>query len=326
MLYRHRLSVLLLLLGLSLVVIVGLPVFAQDSTPNAPMPTVGAVPSATAIPKPPPTSVITQDRATLELYFATLAQGETGLLHVTGQGLAGARVRFLDNLIDFFPIANDGYYAFIAVSMEQTPRKYDLDVFVWYDDTTRDTINTQVEVDTGKFIKQDVTLGPDKAYLADPEIERNETAKLESIFAPVNETQLWDSKGFQLPIPGGTLTSPFGAFRTFNGILETRHTGWDIQATLGQPIMASAAGKVAYTGPMDIRGNFVAIDHGYGVYSTYSHFSQVQVTQGQTIAQGQVIGLVGNTGRTTGPHFHWEIIVNDTFVDSIQFMNMWKPS
>jgi hypothetical protein len=290
------------------------------------MPTPGAVTTPTTIPRPLPASTITQDRATLEVYFTSLDQGQTGLLHVTGQGLAGARARFLDKLIDFFPIPNDGYYAFIAVSMELTPRKYDLDVFVWYDDESRDTINTQVEVDTGDFIQQDVTIGQDKAYLVDPEIERDELARLQSIFSTVTPEQLWDTNGFQLPIPGGELTSPFGAFRTFNETMQTRHTGWDIRATLGQPVMASAAGRVAYTGLLDIHGNFVAIDHGYGVYSTYSHFSQVHVTQGQTITQGQVIGLVGNTGRTSGPHFHWEIAVNDTFVDAIQFLNMWKPT
>jgi Peptidase family M23 len=318
---RAKFYILLIIMGLVI-----MPAAAQDATPGGAMPTPNTVPTATAIPRPLPTSVITQDRATVELYFTALNQGETGLIHVTGQGLAGARARFLDKLIDFFPIPDDGFYGFIAVSMEQTPRKYDLDIFAWYDDTTRQTVNTQVEVDTGGFIKQDVTLGPDKAYLADPEIERNELARIQSIVSNVTPTQLWDNKGFALPIPGGELTSPFGAFRTFNGTLQTRHTGWDIRATLGQPILASAAGTVAFTGLMDIHGNFVVIDHGYGVFSTYSHFSQVHVTRGQTVTQGQVIGLVGNTGRTSGPHFHWEITVNDTFVDSIQFMNMWKPA
>jgi murein DD-endopeptidase MepM/ murein hydrolase activator NlpD len=325
MFLRHKIPILLAISGFMLAVTVGLPAAAQDATPGGAMPTPAMIPTVTAIPKPLPASTITQDRATLEVYFTTLAQGQTGLLHITGQGVAGARARFLDKLIDFFPMPDDGYYGFIAVSMEQNQRKYDLDIFVWYDDTTRQTINTQVEVDTGSFIRQDVTLAPDKSYLADPEIERNELAKLESVFSNVTSEPLWDDKGFQMPIPGGELTSPFGAFRTFNQILETRHTGWDIRATLGQPVMASAAGTVAYTGLMDIHGNIVIINHGYGVYSSYSHFSQVHVTRGQTISQGQVIGLVGNTGRTSGPHFHWEIAVNDTFVDAVQFMTMWKP-
>lgn len=296
-----------------------------EATPDTLMPTPGFVASPTPIPRPLPASTLTQERATVEFFFTALAQGQTGVVHVYGVGMAGARARFMNNLIDFFPMS-DGFYGFIALSMEQSARDYDLDIFVWYDDETRQTINTQVAVDIGNFIKQDVNLAPDKSYLVDPEIERNELARLESVFSTITLEKLWDASGFQMPIPNGELTSPFGAFRTFNQSLQTRHTGWDIRATLGQPILASASGTVAYAGFMDIRGNIVIIDHGYGVFSTYSHFSQVHVTRGQTITAGQVLGTVGNTGRTSGPHFHWEIAVNGNFVDASQFMLMWKPT
>jgi murein DD-endopeptidase MepM/ murein hydrolase activator NlpD len=295
-------------------------VSAQDAAPP-PNPAL----TATPIPRPAPSITVQQDRLTLEFFFPSLSEGQAGLLHLTGTGLAGARARFLDKLIDFFPVQNDGFYALLAVDMDQAARKYDLDIFAWFDDKSKQNINTQVEVTTGKFITQQVTLPADKAFLADPEIERDEFARLESILGKVTPEQLWDSGGFQMPIPGGELTSPFGAFRTFNGTVQTRHTGWDIKAALGQPIMASAAGKVAFAGPMQIRGNFVAIDHGYGIFTTYSHFSEVHVTRGQTISKGQIIGTVGNTGRTSGAHFHWEVAVNDVYIDSVQFMKMWLP-
>ncbi len=303
----------------------GVPVAAQDSGPDAPLPTPAAPVTAVPIPRPLPVQTLTQGHATLELFFSELPQGSTGVLRVTGEGLAGARARFLNELIEFFAVEGDGFYAFIAPSMEQSARQYSLDVFTWYADNTRETINTQVNVTVGKFIRQEVTLGPDKSYLVDPEIERNELAHLESVFSTVTPQQLWDSKGFELPIPGGTLTSPFGAFRNFNLAMETRHTGWDLRAPLGQPILASASGTVAYAGFMDIRGNIVIIDHGWGVFSTYCHFAQIHVTRGQTISEGQVLGTVGNTGRTSGPHFHWEIAVNGSFVDAEQFLLMWKP-
>lgn len=324
---RLRPSLVFSLILLFPLLVVGLltPASAQDNTPGV-MPTPGLTASATPIPRPLPTTTLTEERATLELYFESLAQGETGVLHVSGVGMAGARARFLDDLIEFFPMPGDGFYSFISVSMEQNPRQYDLDIFVWYDDTSRQTLHSQVTVEIGDFVRQDVTIAQDKAYLVDPEIERNELAKLESIFSNVTEERLWDAQGFQSPIPGGEFTSAFGAFRTFNQSFQTRHTGWDIRATLGQPVMAGANGKVAYTGFMDIRGNIVVLDHGYGVYSTYSHFSQVHVTRGQTITQGQVLGTVGSTGRTSGPHFHWEVAVNTTFVDAPEFMFMWKPA
>jgi murein DD-endopeptidase MepM/ murein hydrolase activator NlpD len=282
-------------------------------------------PTLTAIPRPLPTSVLTQERATLEFYFPNLAQGQTGLMRIAGEGIAGARARFMNNLTDFFQVDGDGFYGVLSASMELNPRQYDLDIFVWYADESRQTINTQIDVVTGQFIRQVVTIPPDKAYLVDPEIERDELARMEGVFSTVTLEKLWDNTGFALPIPGGELTSPFGAFRNFNEAVETRHTGWDVQATLGQPILASAAGKVAFAGLLQIRGNCVIVDHGHGIFTTYNHLQQIHVTRGQTITKGQVLGIVGNTGRTSGPHFHWEVAVNGQFVDAIQFMGLWLP-
>jgi murein DD-endopeptidase MepM/ murein hydrolase activator NlpD len=198
-------------------------------------------------------------------------------------------------------------------------------IFAWYEDNTRVTLNVPVEVVTGGFIRQEITMAPDRAYLVDAEIERNELARLESIFSQTIAERLWDDQGFQMPILNSTLTSPFGAFRNFNGTLQTRHTGWDIRTTLGVPVMASASGEVAFAGRLDIRGNIVVINHGYGVYSTYNQLSQIHVTRGQSIVKGQIIGVTGDTGRSSGPHFHWEMAVNGDFVDSIQFTQTWLP-
>ena len=322
-----RLSPLILLLIVLFGVVLAAPLSltAQDNPPAPSLPTLAPLP--TRMPRPAPSSSMTVGASTLELFFQTLSQGDTGLLRVTsssGKTIANARARFLNVLSDFFP-ADDGFYGLISVGMEQQTRKTnELDVFVTYTDGTRETFNANVEITLGAFIRQDVTLGPDKAYLLDIQTERNELAQLESIFSGYTETKMWDSTGFQFPIPS-TLTSPFGAFRTFNNTLNTRHTGWDFTAAMGTPVMASAAGTVVFSAPMQVRGNHVIVDHGYGVYSTYSHFSVVHVTRGETIAKGQIIGEVGDTGRTSGPHFHWEIAVNGNFVDGVQFLEMWMP-
>ncbi len=296
------------------------PLAAQDAPATA-------IPLPTRLPRPAPSSSSTVNNATLQLFFPTLPQGTTGLMRVNaenGAAITSVRARFLDGLIDFFS-ADDGFYGLIAAGMEQqTSRTNPLDVFVTYADGSRDTINTTVEIPMGAFIRQDVTLGGDKTYLLDIETERNELARLESLFANVTESKKWDETGFRFPL-GSALTSPFGAFRTFNGTLNTRHTGWDMQASLGTPVMASAGGTVVFSAPMQVRGSHVVIDHGYGVYSTYSHFSVVHVTRGETIAKGQILGEVGATGRTSGPHFHWEIAVNGKFVDGVQFLEMWMP-
>lgn len=310
-------GLLALLLGVSLV-------YAQDEA--TPIPTPAPVATSTPIPRPAPVAVIEQESATLERYFASIPQGGTGLLHVRGAGLAGARARFLDDLIDFFPGPDAGYYGLLSVDMEQAARVYPLSVFAWTLDGQRVTINTEVEIVLGSFIRQDdLIIPPDRAFLVDSEIERTEIARLESIFSQVTPQRLWDETGFQYPILNTTLTSPFGAFRTFNGTFRTRHTGWDLRTTLGVPLMAMAGGEVAFAGRLEIRGNMVAIDHGYGIFSTYSHLSQIHVTRGQTVVKGQIIGVTGDTGRSSGPHFHWEIAVNGHFVDSVDFASSWLP-
>jgi murein DD-endopeptidase MepM/ murein hydrolase activator NlpD len=265
------------------------------------------------------------------VFFSELAQGQTGLIFVTDEGAGGASfsgvtLRFLDQVIPLFPVENEGYYGLVAVPMEQTAREYTLDVFISFADGSQSAVSLPVKVTVGGFIRQDIPLKPDKTYLLDPEVEGAELARLESIFSTTSVYMLWDAHTFDLPIPGGTLTSPFGAFRTFNQTFQTRHTGWDIKAASGQPVLASADGVVVFTGFMEIRGSFVVIDHGLGVYSGYAHLSQVHVTRGQRVTRGQVLGTVGSTGRTSGAHFHWEVAVNGAFVDAAQFAALWLPT
>lgn len=298
------------------------PLNAQETSPTA-----VPAPLPTRMPRPMPSSTAAGNNAALDLYFPTLPQGTTGLIRLTpsnGAVITTARVGFLEGFIDFYS-ADDGYYAILAADMEQpTNRSTPLEVYVTYSDGSRETISTTVDITIGAFIRQNVTLAPNKVFLLDIETERNELAQLESLFSTYTEQKMWDETGFQLPI-FSTLTSPFGAFRTFNDTVNTRHTGWDIQAIMGTPIMASAGGVVAFAAPLQIRGSEVVIDHGYGVFSTYSHMSVVHVTRGQTVTKGQIIGEVGDNGRTSGPHFHWEIAVNGHFVDSVKFMQMWMP-
>ncbi len=286
-------------------------------------------------PKPDPSAVIEQDGVTLELYFERIPQGGAGVLYVYGEGVVGARARWFNDVIEFFTV-NDhddsddnqpaGYYGLISVSIEQAARDYDLTVFAVMEDDARVEIPVKVPVGLGGFIKQTIEIPTERAYLVDPEIERTEFARMDAIFRNITPEVLWDSGeiDFQYPIHSA-ITSPFGAVRVLNGTVETRHTGWDLRAATGTPVMSIAAGKVVFAGPMDIRGNLVIVDHGYGVYSTYCHFSVIHVVRGQKLTKGQILGLSGNSGRSSGPHLHWEVNINGEWVDSVNFMSMWLP-
>ncbi len=292
------------------------PVMGQEETPDA---AAGSEASSQ------PFGSVTMDDLTLDLFFDRIPQGRAALLRVQGEGIAGARLRFFDAMSEFFLMGDGYWYALLAVNMDQAARVYDFSVLVWLEDGTRITIPAQAQVVLGGFIRQDdLSVPPDRAYLVDPEVERLEFARLDAVLSTITQETLWETD-FQYPITS-EITSPFGAFRTFNQTVQTRHTGWDMRAPTGTPVAAAAAGRVAFAGLLDIRGNHIIIDHGHGIYTGYSHLSQVHVTRGQSILQGQIIGVSGNTGRSGGAHLHFEVSVNGQWVDSVDFMEMWLPS
>jgi len=101
------------------------------------------------------------------------------------------------------------------------------------------------------------------------------------------------------------VTSEFGSGRLFNGRLTTRHLGVDFRGAVGEPVRAANRGVVVIVDRFFLAGNVVYIDHGGGVVTSYFHLSKTLVAPGETVKRGQMIGLVGNTGRVTGPHLHW---------------------
>lgn len=118
----------------------------------------------------------------------------------------------------------------------------------------------------------------------------------------------------------GWLTSPFGYRESpFTGQKEF-HSGMDIANKSGKKIVATANGTVSYAGGKMYIGNLVVIDHGYGRVTKYGHLKKVLVTKGQEVKRGDVIGLMGNTGRSTGPHVHYEVRINGTPVNPEKYI------
>lgn len=118
------------------------------------------------------------------------------------------------------------------------------------------------------------------------------------------------------------VTSEFGSGRLFNGTLTTRHLGVDFRGAIGEPVRASNRGVVALVGRFFLAGNVVYIDHGGGVVTSYFHFSKILVSAGDTVKRGQVIGLVGNTGRVTGPHLHWAARYGANTVNPLDLLSL----
>ncbi len=125
---------------------------------------------------------------------------------------------------------------------------------------------------------------------------------------------------FDLPVKG-YFSSQFGLVRYYNNSPRPRrHSALDIAAPTGTPIYAPANATVVSTGEYFFTGGTVFLDHGQGLLTTYNHLSKIDVTPGMTIGRGQKIGEVGMTGRVTGPHLHWAVILNQTFVNPLLFV------
>ncbi|AIF51869.1 M23 family metallopeptidase [Pelosinus sp. UFO1] len=118
----------------------------------------------------------------------------------------------------------------------------------------------------------------------------------------------------------GTITSGFGWRISPFGDGNELHPGVDIAYTMGAPVVATADGEVVASGPAGGYGNLVQIDHGNGIATLYGHNSQLAVNVGQQVKKGQVIAYAGSTGKSTGPHVHYEVRINNTPIDPMKYL------
>lgn len=140
-------------------------------------------------------------------------------------------------------------------------------------------------------------------------VDRENRAILD-VLAGRSAERLW-SAPFRLPV-SGDITGPFGVRRQYNGKPKGYHNGVDISAPRGVKVEAAARGRVALAGDYYMTGRTVVLDHGLGLHTAYFHMDATTVTPGEVVEAGAPIGVVGSTGRSTGPHLHWGVYVSGT--------------
>jgi murein DD-endopeptidase MepM/ murein hydrolase activator NlpD len=176
------------------------------------------------------------------------------------------------------------------------------------------------EVAPKSYAEQRLTVEPRKVDPLPQDLERieAETARTETALSTYSE-DLAPTWRWTAPVPGER-SSSFGLRRVFNGQSRNPHSGMDIAAPTGTPIRSPAAGRVVEAGDFFFNGATVFVDHGQGVLTMYCHLSRIDVKVGDALKAGETLGLVGATGRVTGPHLHWGVSVNRALVDPALFL------
>jgi murein DD-endopeptidase MepM/ murein hydrolase activator NlpD len=176
-------------------------------------------------------------------------------------------------------------------------------------------------VEPVRYPEQRLTVAPGKVDLSRQDIARyeRERAHLAEVAATLSDPAP-ASLRMRQPTPG-TRSSSFGLRRIFNGQPRSPHSGMDIAAPVGSPVVAAAAGRVIDTGDYFFNGKTVWLDHGRGLLTMYCHLSAIDVKAGDILAAGDVLGAVGATGRVTGAHLHWSVSLNRAMVDPALFLD-----
>ena len=148
----------------------------------------------------------------------------------------------------------------------------------------------------------------------------NEATDLAELWKHSSGSRLW-SDAFVRPVSSAA-NSSFGVRSIFNGEPRQPHGGADFPSPTGTPIQAPSGGRIVMARDLYFTGNTVVIDHGLSVFSLLAHLSAMDVTTGDIVTMGQVIGQVGQTGRVTGPHLHWAVRIGDARVDPLSLLAM----
>ena len=207
--------------------------------------------------------------------------------------------------------------ALIGIPLSTAPGEYTLPVEI--DGQLRDK---RLLVQDKKYVEQRLKVSPKTVDLSPEDNARyeREAAHLKTVMTSLSQPlPMAASLQMQVPVPGRR-SSSFGLRRIFNGQARNPHSGMDIAAPTGTPVKAPLPGKVIDVGDYFFNGGTVWLDHGGGLLSMYCHLSQVNCKVGDMLQTGDAFCKVGATGRVTGPHLHWSVMLNRAMVDPALFI------
>jgi murein DD-endopeptidase MepM/ murein hydrolase activator NlpD len=284
------------------------PVFYSQSQPANTAPTHSIVPYLSG----------------LQFNELPIVQGHT--IEITATGEAGLQITgtLVDKTLHFFQQADGRYIALQGVHAMAVTGLSPFELSITRPDGTNYQFSQQVYVQSG-FYPEDPPLSVPPETI-DPAYTKPEDDAIKQIVTPVSPTKIWNGM-FRDPVDEPVCTkSVFGVRRTYNGGQFTSyHGGLDYGVCANLNIYAPAAGTVVFAGPLTAMGNATFIDHGQGIYTGYGHQTEIKVKPGDHVEPGQLIGIIGATGRVTGPHLHFEVWVNGYKVNPVQWLEKTFP-
>jgi murein DD-endopeptidase MepM/ murein hydrolase activator NlpD len=252
----------------------------------------------------------------VSVFPASIGQGDVVRIDVIGEAdkpIAGTM--FGKDLTFWFDALHTQWSALAGVDLETTPGQYRLRI-----DRGGARVSMQVVQVRAKEFRVRRLRVPDTFVNPPPEAVaqiENDSKMIAAAYAQTTSRR-WNG-AFILPVDGAA-TSNFGTRSYYNGRPRSPHAGVDFTSEPGTPIRASNGGTVALAAPLYFTGNTVIVDHGARLFSVFAHLSKIHVKTGDVVTPETIVGLVGATGRVTGPHLHWSVRLNGARVDPLSLI------
>jgi murein DD-endopeptidase MepM/ murein hydrolase activator NlpD len=254
---------------------------------------------------------------------ALVEAGSPELIRVDAAPAATLEGEWMGHKLQFFRgRENQAWFALCGVDVEAATGQSTLRITIQRAKGDRVDFSREIEIHPGHYRTGSLTVAP--KFVEPPaealkEIEA-ETRLKAALFASSAAEPLWTSS-FRAPVSAEP-TDSFGTRRMFNGKVASVHKGMDFRAPMGTPVRAGNSGIVVLARPLYFEGNCVVIDHGLGLYTLSMHFSRIDVHEGQHVPAGDQLGLSGATGRVTGPHLHWAVRWQNTYLDPAKLLKL----
>jgi len=260
----------------------------------------------------------------VESLLRVVKQGEVCLISVLGP--ASLKSIYGEFQGVRFPLTfseqNGTYEGLIGIDMDTQASTYEMKIITKDGGSDIHLSNLSIKVEKVDFGIERLSLPSSMVDLDRKTLERvnKEERRLNSLFRVFREEKLWRG-AFICPVEG-ELSGAFGMSRIINEQRRSPHTGVDLRAEERTPVLACNSGVAVLVKPLFFSGKSVILDHGWGFYSMYFHLSEVLAKEGNRVGKGAILGRVGSTGRSTGPHLHWEIRMNGARVDPLSLLKL----